>query len=213
MKLFLYSGGSREQNEEMNQSLVKQLPLDSTFCFIPSQSDKTRKYFEEFKAWFGYCGYENFKYFDLDEEYDETKLLEVQESDAIYLSGGNTFHFLYNIKMRGFDKFLRLFVQRGSILIGLSAGSYIMTPSIAYTVEYHRWKGDFEELNVDKINDFKAVGLVDFEIVPHFDHEDKRDFTEKYKKTTRNMIYGMYDGSGIIVKDKKIEFVGNIVEL
>jgi dipeptidase E len=197
----------------MNKSLIERLPVDSVLTYIPSQSDKTGKYFKEFRNWFGYYGYKNFQYFDLDEDYREDKLDEVRKSDSIYLSGGNTPHFLYNIKKRRFDRILREHISSGGILIGLSAGSYIMTPTILYTVEYHKQLGNFDVLNIDRLSEFDALGFVDFEVVPHFDHVAKRKLARKYKKRIKNKLYGMYDGSGIIIDGTEVQFIGRVVEV
>ena len=123
---------------KLNQELVKLLPVKSRITYIPAASDTTGKYFKKFKRWFGYYGYKNFIYCDLDKEFDEARIPEVENSDAIYLSGGNTFYFLNSIKKRGFINLFKRFAQSGKLVIGLSAGAYIITSTIKFTAEYHK---------------------------------------------------------------------------
>ena len=213
MKLFLFSGGTREQNHTLNQELVKSLPIDSVITYVPSQSDEDRNYFREFKSWCGFYGYKNFIYFDLDKEFNVKALPKVRKSDAVFLSGGNTFKFLQSIRRRKFDEFIKEYVASGKILMGLSAGSYMMTPTIRYTYEWHKHLGDIEEINFVKLKSFNSLNLVDFEVIPHFDNPEKAKFAQKYIKIFDTEIYGCPDGSGIIIDDGKKHIIGNVVRL
>lgn len=46
-------------------------------------------------------GINDLLYFDLDDEYDDTKISEILSCDVIHLSGGNTFYFLSLMQKRG----------------------------------------------------------------------------------------------------------------
>jgi dipeptidase E len=208
MNLFFYSGETREQNHNLNLELTKVLSLDSTITYIPSSSEKTREHYKKFENWFGYYGYEDFSYFDLEDELNKTKISEVKNSDAIYLSGGNTFNFLYWLRKRGFIKLLREFVRGVKVLIGKSAGSYLMTPTVRLTKEYHEYKGDFEELNQGRIKRCNSLNLVNFEVIPHYNF--KRDWAKKFLKRKGRDIYGICDGGGIIVSNGKKRLIGNV---
>jgi len=72
-------------------------------------------------------------YFDVDKEYDEKKIEELLACDAIFLSGGNTYYFLNSLRKRKFLPKLREYVRIGGILIGVSAGSIIMSKTIDIT--------------------------------------------------------------------------------
>ncbi|MBN2016463.1 Type 1 glutamine amidotransferase-like domain-containing protein [Candidatus Dojkabacteria bacterium] len=213
MKLFFYSGGTRKLNHNLNLELIKLLSLSSRITYIPSSSDIKRKNFDKFREWFGFYGYKNFLYFDLDKEFDKRMISEVEKSEAVYLSGGNTFHFIHLIRKRKFSRVLRDFVSCGKVLIGLSAGSMIMTPTIRVSVDYHNHLGDFDELNVDEIKSYKGLSLVDFEFLPHFNLKPKRNFAENYLKRRGRDIYTCCDGSGIIVEGKKLKLIGEVEKI
>jgi hypothetical protein len=57
-------------------------------AYIPSQSDISRKYFNEKVVWYSNLGItaEHISYFDVDQEYDVGKEKELFSNDAIFLS-------------------------------------------------------------------------------------------------------------------------------
>lgn len=57
---------------------------------------------------------------------------KIRENDYIYISGGNTFYLLQELKRTGADTIIREEVQAGKMYIGESAGSMILTPTIEY---------------------------------------------------------------------------------
>lgn len=206
MKLCLYSGGNREQNDKLNRELLKLLPGKRVrITYIPSAGDEDRKYFTEFKEWYGFYGLRNLKFFSLEEKWNESSVKEVLSSDAIYLSGGNTYHFLFWLKKRKFLTHLKDFVKSGGILIGLSAGSILMTPKIdiAGIPPY-----DCDENKVG-IKNLNALGLVRFEFFPHF-FPSARLGKEllKYSQTTPSPVFGVEEGSGIIIWDESTSIIG-----
>ncbi|WP_199621429.1 Type 1 glutamine amidotransferase-like domain-containing protein [Paenibacillus alkalitolerans] len=79
--------------------------------------------------------------------------------DAIHLSGGNTFYFLSLLKKRNTMEMLRAYVNKGGILIGVSAGSILMTKTIGFAG--YGVDGD------------RNVVYVDFEFLPHWDGSEE----------------------------------------
>ncbi|MBQ4815162.1 Type 1 glutamine amidotransferase-like domain-containing protein [Bacillus pumilus] len=56
----------------------------------------------------------------------------VKQNDVIYVSGGNTFYLLQELRKHGLDDVLKEEINKGKLYIGESAGSIIMAPSIEY---------------------------------------------------------------------------------
>lgn len=213
MKLAFYSGGNNQINEKLDLGLIELIgKRDPKIGYIPSSADPKRRYFNETKTYYGKYGLSLFFYFDLEIEFDRNKLSELGSCDAIYLSGGNTFHFLYLIKKRKLVTFLKKYIQNGNVLIGVSAGSMIMTPSINITAAFHSQKGDLEKLNAVRLRDFRALNLVNFEFIPHFNEKEKGVFAQKYSKSRKHPIYACNDGSGIIVNGQQTTFYGKVIK-
>lgn len=215
MRLVLYSGGDNTVNETLDLALVHMVGgIDVSIAFIPAKSDKEGKYYTRFKDYYSKYGFHNFTYFDVDEDFKPNGLENLFSSDVIYLSGGNTFRFLHNLKARGMMDKLRDYARRdNTTLIGVSAGSMIMTPTIRTTAIYHQHKGDFKALNEVGLADFTGLGLVDFEFVPHFTQDTKGKYVEEFVRDATNLIYGCPDGRGIIVQNNKVTFYGDIIKL
>jgi len=213
MKLIFYSGGNNKINEKLDLGLIELIgKKDPKIGYIPSSSDPQRKYFNETKNYYAKYGVSRFLYFDLDIEFGRNKLPELMSCDAIYLSGGNTFRFLYLIKKRGLIAFLKRYARSGKVLVGVSAGSMIMTPSINATVVFHSQKGDLDGLNAVGLRNFNALNLVNFEFIPHFNEKEKVAFAKNYSKTQKNPIYACDDGSGIIIDGGKTTFYGRVIK-
>ena len=51
---------------------------------------------------------------------------ELEEFDAVYIGGGNTFNLLAELKESGFERYLRAFVQGGKAVFGGSAGAAVL---------------------------------------------------------------------------------------
>jgi len=132
-KLVLHSDqiqGHKEVDLAFIELLGKKSPR---LAYIPSQSDFERKYFNQKVEWYKQFGITDLLYFDVDKEYDEKKNDELFACDAIFLSGGNTYYFLNSLKKREFLPKLREYVRKGGILIGVSAGSIIMSKTVDIT--------------------------------------------------------------------------------
>ena len=83
-------------------------------------------------------------------------------ADYIFVSGGNTFFLLQELKRNGVDKMIVEQINNGKLYIGSSAGSAILAKDIGY-IKYMDSPAAAPDLN----GNFSALSLVDFCIVPH----------------------------------------------
>lgn len=207
MRLVFYSEiltGNSRLDRDVYELIGKEKPR---IGYIESETDEKRKYFQEVKDYYGKYGFSEFLYFDLDREYGSQTKVGLANCDAIHLAGGNTYHFLHHIKRRNFIHFLRDYAKDKGVLIGVSAGAIIMTPTITITTLF---KVEPEDENRLGLKDFSALNLVDFELFPHFDDADKREKLKNYSKKTHRLIYACKDGGGIIISGKKAKFYGEV---
>ncbi|WP_418187242.1 peptidase E [Aliarcobacter lanthieri] len=86
---------------------------------------------------------------------------KLRKNDFIYISGGNTFFLLQELKRSGADKIIIEEVNKGKLYIGESAGAIITSKNIEYAKEM-----DSIEENIN-LKNFDALNLVDFYVVPH----------------------------------------------
>jgi len=209
-KLILYSDQIIKENRKVDCELLNAFNKNSpSIAYIPSCSDLSRKYFKPKVEYYKDLGIRNIEYFDLDVEYDETRVSDILNFDAIHLSGGNSFYFLHLLKKRGFIKRLQSYVSNGGILIGVSAGSILTTR----TIEIAGYGDDCDE-NIIGIEDKSALGLVDFEFMPHWDGTvEYLNSIRNYSKLKNTVVYVCKDGDGIIVDDNNVKMIGNVAKI
>ena len=101
----------------------------------------------------------------------------ISNVDIVYVAGGNTAYLLNKSQENNFAKIVRDFIAKGGIYIGQSAGSIVAGPNIypLYKSQQDKW---FKSLN-----GFDGFQLVDFIVIPHFGHADKKDrfFNHRFK--------------------------------
>ncbi|MGK0468455.1 Type 1 glutamine amidotransferase-like domain-containing protein [Clostridium sp.] len=174
-----------------------------TLSYIPSKTDKRLKYFKRAEDKLSEYGNFEFEYFDIDDFCNIDKIEKIFKSEIIYLSGGNTYYFLNNIKKRYFITRLRRFASNGGHIIGLSAGAIMMSKDIS--------TARFGDDDIVGLSSLSSLDLVDFDFMPHWNNDNHYlEDIKEYSKTTGNTVYTCNDGDGIIVMDNKLHFYGDI---
>lgn len=93
---------------------------------------------------------------NLDNFADKRQAIEM--ATAIFVGGGNTFHLLKSLQDLDLVKEIRNAVSKGTYYAGWSAGSNIGAPTICTT----------NDMPIVQPTSFAALGLVDFQINPHY---------------------------------------------
>ena len=86
---------------------------------------------------------------------------KLKNSDCIYVSGGNTFFLLQELRRTGADEIIAEQINSGKLYIGESAGSIILAPNI----EYAKKMDDCGA--APNLDSFNSLGIVDFYPLPH----------------------------------------------
>ena len=148
--------------------------------FIPTATnvDEYKKYIHLTQKAFEDFGYEveNFDVSIFSEEIAKEKL---SEAKIVFISGGNTFYLLQELKRKNLTSYLKERIENGLLYIGESAGSVIASPDIEYASIVD------DKTLATELNDYTGLNLVDFYIVPHFEEEpfveSSRNTVELYK--------------------------------
>ena len=108
---------------------------------------------------------------------------KLRGSHALLISGGNTFQLLYNLRQSGLDREIVDFSHKQDVLIaGFSAGALVLTP----TIEICNLPG-FDK-NLVGLKELNGLGIIDFEIFPHYDERLHKDILAGYRNTARNHV-------------------------
>ena len=148
--------------------------------FIPTATniDEYKKYIHLTQKAFEDFGYEveNFDVSVFSEEIAKEKL---SEAKIVFISGGNTFYLLQELKRKNLITYLKERIENGMLYIGESAGSVIAAPDIEYASIVD------DKTLATELDDYTGLNLVDFYIVPHFEEEpfveSSRNTVELYK--------------------------------
>lgn len=123
-----------------------------------------------------------------------------EDIDVFYSCGGNTFDILERVKKTGFDKYIKNFVKRGKVYVGLSAGSIL----VHKTIEIAGWglEGDRNEIGLSNL---RGLGLFDVAVFPHYHNKLKKEIKE-FRKRASYKIQELRDGEAILVvgRSKKL---------
>ena len=99
----------------------------------------------------------------------------LERNDYIFISGGNTFYLMQELKKKGADKLLMEQINNGKLYIGTSAGSIIASPTIEFVSDMDETK------KVPELTDYSGLHLVDFYFLPHY-------LNFPYKKVTQKIV-------------------------
>jgi dipeptidase E len=124
---------------------------------------------------------------------------KVQETDVLLVAGGDALYLCHWMRQSGLADLLPSLSE--TIWVGLSAGSMVMTPRIGE--DFVHWKpaagGD------------STLGLVDFAIFPHLDHEalpeNAMADAERWAAGMALPCYAIDDQTAIKVTDGSVEVV------
>lgn len=209
MNLIFYSGGNSRENRPLAREVAESLKgkRNPVICFVPSESDTAEEDFEAFKRGFAHSPIRRFRCIAVDKPLTARSKKALLSSDAIFLGGGNTYYFLNSLRKQKLIPKLRRFAKKGGLLMGLSAGSILMTPSIM-TAAVPAVDSDDNEIGLKNL---KALELVPFEFSPHYYRSREVDEELKnYSKKLSHPIYACEDGQGIVVKNGMIHFIGRV---
>jgi dipeptidase E len=134
-------------------------------------------------------------------------LVTLDAADAVFVGGGNTYALLKRLREAKLLEPIRERVRAGMPYIGSSAGSNVAGPNILTTNDW----------NVVALDAFAALGLVPFNINPHYletdpamaAHSETRDerITE-YHAVNANPVVGIEEGTALRVEDGVATVVG-----
>lgn len=206
MNLVFYSGGDAEENISLDKRLLSlKNKKNLTLTLIPAGTYFAEEYYHDIVDQYAPLGVSRILLFNIDQAFSQVFKRAVLKSDIIHLGGGNTFYFLKHLRKSGMLKELRQWALDGGVLTGLSAGAIVMTKTI-HTAGFPDFDRDD---NDEEIKNLNAMGLVDFEVFPHYKNSKRYDRELlDYSLKKDEPIYALPDGSGIVMTNEELSFVG-----
>jgi len=204
MKLLLTSAGWWK-NPEIGQEfirLVNKKPPEIRILLVmtPTKHVKDNKYAIRMLRQFKSVGIpkENVVFYRFDKNISDNDLKNI---DVIFVFGGNTFEYLDGLRKSGLDKKIVSFIKKGGVYVGLSAGSYVVCP----TIEAASWK--HADKNRVGLKNLRGLNLVPFLITAHFNDEVHKVVSRSAIRSKRPTI-ALTDKQAVLVRDESAFIIG-----
>jgi dipeptidase E len=132
----------------------------------------------------------------------------VAEADAIFIGGGNTFRLLKALQDLELIEPIRQRIRSGAPYIGSSAGSNVAGPTIKTT----------KDMPIVQPRSFDALGLVPFQISPHFQDPDpnskhmgetQEERILQFLEENETPVLGMREGAWVRVENRSVTLRGS----
>lgn len=198
-KIFLSS--SFADVKDLFKNFIKDDLTGKKVLFIPTASivEEINFYVEDAKTAFKNLGMK-LSILELTKVTEEEAKQEIILADYLYISGGNTFFLLQEIKRKNLISLIAEKVNQGMIYIGESAGAMIASADIEYAEGM-----DNKNIATD-LKDTKALNLIDFYPLVHYGEfpfeEISKQREEKYKNRLNLIKINNYQA--IIVEGNQI---------
>ena len=134
-------------------------------------------------------------------------LRAICEAEAVFIGGGNTFRLLKGLYDWGLVDVIQQRVNAGIPYIGSSAGAIVAGPSLKTT----------KDMPVVQPKSFAALGLVSFQISPHYLDPDpssthmgetQEQRINQFLEENDAVVLGLREGSFVRVQDEQITLLG-----
>lgn len=131
----------------------------------------------------------------------------IEQSDIIFIGGGNTFRLLHELQKNYLIDPIRRAVCTGALYIGSSAGSIVACPSLKTT----------KDMPVVQPMSFEALGLVQFQISPHYLDPDpisthmgetQEQRILQFLEENEEPVVGLREGSSLRVEQDTVMLKG-----
>lgn len=196
-KLFLGGGGNGKQSFEVDKLFLRGI---KDILYIPVAWKN-----EDYSGclnWFNGMMSQH-KKLNIEMLTDLSRNVKLEDYDAVYIGGGNTYKLLKKIKESQFDKKLLEYYQRGGNVYGGSAGAIIWGRNISSAS-----RGIDSDENLVNLEDISGLNILDgIEIQCHYRSSQLRKEKE-YSKSTGITIIGIPEESGVLVQDHKMKAIG-----
>lgn len=179
-RLVLFSQPSPVVFEKLKSVLFPEYLKGRVFAYMASEGDNKEENSKHTPEWRQFAEGNRAKFIEIDNSKRgheaDLEADKIMSADILMISGGNTYRLLRHLRQSGLDRAIIKFWQKGNVVLsGFSAGAIVLTPSIETA------KTGADEASKLGITDLTGLGVVDFEIWPHYDSSQNEE-ASKYRR-------------------------------
>ena len=132
----------------------------------------------------------------------------IRDTATIIVGGGNTWKLLRDVRATGLLPAIRERVTAGTPYVGWSAGSNLVCPTPMTT----------NDMPICDPRGFEALGLVPFQINPHYLHGNPPGFKGETREERiaefgvlqpKVWVAGLREGTGLRIEGSRVQLLGN----
>lgn len=210
MKLYLSSylfGNESEQLKILLPAGARIGHINNAKDWVGADEELKKKSLQEEMEFLNRLGFIS-EHLDLKDYFGKTKALKerLDELDALWVCGGNTFVLRQAMKLSGFDSHFEELLKRNDFLwAGYSAGICILCDSLKYIEQVD----DPHNFPYDGISEalYDGLGLFPFALLPHYDsdHFESEAINAEIQRCIDNkwLFKALKDGEVKILKDSR----------
>jgi len=197
-KIYLCGGGNEKQTYKVDEEFLKDI---NSILYIPwAWKDDN---FQSCEEWFKKCMTQH-KIVKIKTLIKIEMPEDIEEYDAVYIGGGNTFKLLKRLKETNLDKKLIELYKKGKKIYGGSAGAIIW----GYDIKTSQLCIDKDE-NLVNLKDTSGLDILsNYDIQVHFENNQIKEHQEYIFKTQRNII-AIPEDSALRVSEKELVAIGS----
>ena len=188
--------------KDLFRQYASEKQLDNQVLFIPTAGnvEEYRGYIDEALQTFEDLG---FQVEDLDISVcdRETAQAKIFQSKLLYISGGNTFYLLQELKKKDLLFLIKEQIADGMVYVGESAGAIIT----AKDIDYNKIMDD--KAVAKELNDTEALNEADFYVLPHVGEEPFAESAQAILNTYGDKLnlLPLNNRQAVLVEDEEVK--------
>jgi len=167
--------------------------LYKSVAIITTAADgkENNKYSKLTESQFKELGFNTINFIDIENK----PQTDFSKYSVICVCGGNTYKLLKYVREANFKESIIKLLESNGIYIGVSAGAIILAPTVQIAALVD------PEPNETGIMNLEGLGLIDFEVHPHYNPSHEKELAA-YQKTTVNKVVRISDSQAVIITEK-----------
>ncbi|QHE51488.1 Type 1 glutamine amidotransferase-like domain-containing protein [Pontibacillus sp. HMF3514] len=200
--LFLSGGGDEIQTKDIDQAFVQSINKHKPMLYIPIAMDEKHIPYESCYEWitnaFKSIGVNHITMWT---DLCGKSLEDLQGVSSVYIGGGNTFSLLHELTQTGFIDVLSLYIAKGGIVYGGSAGAIVLGKDIRTCAHM--------DTNKIGLKMTEGLNLVDeYAIWCHY-HPEQDELIHTYQKDYQQNVIALTEETGLKITEQGIKVIGS----